>query len=432
MERLNYFSPYQSKGAWHEDQLTRAFLVVVRMVPLALAALLDLIRDEQVIRGSESPIPSSTELLTNEVEMQTQKNSIPQTTGRLVSVMMTDEEWKPEQDVVASDRGARYDGILSFDPRWIIVIENKPSSQNIWEEQVHPNLPEGHDIEIDPLAIVLRWRKVVERLTALVSANVLHGAERIIVDDFLQFVDEEFPYLNPYDTFGQCKTLALLLKRRCRTILESVAPGRVQWQPKWGTSYILLNQPSPVKMCGLFPEPDGDEVQKVQLAIYPGDTMAQARAFFAHFRSYGVDRLVALRNRGWRIRPNFHFGFIRRGFGHGVNTRLSLEEYIRYWTEHPIEQVSLTEGTFASVLHEFVNTGMLDESDIGKVVAGLPPTARNFNVIPGIEMLFDWSLGQAVEIDRRDGMVEEFKRTANEALAACGCELFGLSEETEA
>src|SRR5580698_10373074 len=108
MELLNYFSPYQSKGAWHEDQLTRAFLVVVRMVPLALAALLDLIRDEQVVRRSESPIPSSTELLTNEVEMQTQKNSIPQTTGRLVSVMMTDEEWKPEQDVVASDRGARY------------------------------------------------------------------------------------------------------------------------------------------------------------------------------------------------------------------------------------------------------------------------------------------------------------------------------------
>ena len=87
MERLNYFSPYQSKGAWHEDQLTRAFLVVVRMVPLALASLLDLIREQQAIRGSESRIPTSSEILTGEIEIQTQKNSIPQTTGRLVSVV---------------------------------------------------------------------------------------------------------------------------------------------------------------------------------------------------------------------------------------------------------------------------------------------------------------------------------------------------------
>ena len=145
MERLNYFNPYQRKSAWHEDQLTRAFLVVVRMVPLALSVLLDLIREQQIARGSELKLPSTTELLANEVEIQTQKNAVPQTTGRLVSVMMTDETWIPEGDVVASDRGARYDGILSFDPLWIIVIENKPLSHNIWEEQVHPNLPEGLD-----------------------------------------------------------------------------------------------------------------------------------------------------------------------------------------------------------------------------------------------------------------------------------------------
>jgi hypothetical protein len=88
MERLNYFSSYQSKGAGHEDQLTRAFLVVVRMVPLALAGLLDLIRDQQVVRGSATAIPSSTELLTHDVEIETQKNSISQSTGRLVSVVM--------------------------------------------------------------------------------------------------------------------------------------------------------------------------------------------------------------------------------------------------------------------------------------------------------------------------------------------------------
>lgn len=428
MNRLNYFIPYQSKGAWHEDQLTRAFLVIVRMVPLALAVLLDLIRDEQMVRGSESKIPSSTELLSNDVEIQTQKNSIPQTTGHLISVMMTDEEWKPEQDVVASNRGARYDGIVSFDPEWIIVIENKPSVHNIWEEQVHPNLPEGHDIKIDKMAIVILWRKVIERLTALVSANILHGTERIIVDDFLQFIDEEFPYLNPYDTFGKCKNSASLLKRRCRNILEAIAPRSVEWQPIWGTYYILLNQPSPAKMCALYPKiREGDEINHIESAIYPGDSMAQARVLFTYLHHHDPDALFALRDQGWKIRPNFHFGFIRRGFGHGVNTRLSLEEYIHYWTHHPIEQLVLKDRTFKTALHNFVDTGMMDEGNVSKVVASLPPSARNVNIIPGIEMLFDWPLNKAVEIDRHGGMVEEFRRTMNEALAACGCELFGLT-----
>lgn len=427
MDRLNYFSPYQSKGSWHEDQLTRAFLVVVRMVPLAFSAFLDLVRDGQLARTSAWPLPSTTELLTSEIEIQTQKNSVPQTTGRLVSIIMTDEAWKPEGVVTNSSRGARYDGIISFDPLWIIVIENKPSSDNIWEEQANPNLPEGHQIEIDGKLVVLRWRNVVERLTALLAGKLLHGAECMIVDDFLQFVVADFPYLNPYDTFGQCKNSRQLLERRCRNVLESVASGRVAWQPKWGTYYILLNQPSPVKMCGLYPEGEADEIHQIRLAIYPGDSMVQARSFFAHARRDSTDALLALRDQGWTISPNFHFGFIRRGFGHGVHTSLTLEEYIRHWTDRPIEQLSLDERTFETVLNAFAGSGMIDGSDIPSVLAGLPPSARTVNVIPGIEVVFDWPLNQAVELDRKGGMVEEFKRKANEALVACGCEPFGSS-----
>jgi len=422
MERLNYFNPYQSKGAWHEDQLTRAFLVAARMVPLVLSVLLDFIREEQVARGPEMKLPSTTELLAN-VEILTQQTTVPQTTGRLISVVMTDETWTPEGDVMASDRGARYDGVLSFDPLWIVVIENKPSSNDIWEKQVHPNLPAVHEIEIDKKAIVLYWRKVVERLTTLVSANVLHGAERMIVDDCLQFVDEDFPYLNPYDSFGQCKTSRQLLQRRCRAVLEAAAPGRVEWQPKWGTHYILLNQPFPVKMCGLYPS-KGDVVDQIELAIYPGDTMAQARAFFAYLSRHGTDRLLALKGRGWKISPNFHFGFIQRGFGHGVNTTLSLEEYIRYWAEHPIKQVSLAEQKFDEALQTFVSTGMINIDDINKVAIQLPVSAQAFNVIPGVALLFQWPLSKAIEIDQRKGMVEEFTRVANEGISVCGGSLW--------
>jgi len=141
--------------------------------------------------------------------------------------------------------------------------------------------------------------------------------------------------------------------------------------------------------------------------------MTQARALYAHLRGDNASRLLALRDRGWRIAPNFHFGFMRRGFGHGANTTLSLEEYIRYWTEHPIQQASLAEQTFEAVLQGLANAEMISESGIDKLIALPSASARNINIIPGIEMVFEWPLGKAVEIDKRGRMAEEFKRTMN-------------------
>ena len=212
------------------------------------------------------------------------------------------------------------------------------------------------------------------------------------------------------------------------SILEAVAPGRVKWHPAWGMYSIPLSKPAAVKMCGLYPDKDKG-ITQVKVELCPGDTMKQARALFAHLHQHGVDGLLALRECGWDIAPNFHFGFIQKGFGHGVKTRLPLEEYIHYWMEHSaeIERVSLMEQAFEVALQEFVTSGMMDGGDIGNVVADLPArTARRFNVIPGIKMLFGWPLSRAAEVGRRGRMVGEFKRTVNEALIACGCEPFSL------
>src|SRR5712691_3595594 len=108
MDRLNVFNNYKGKGEWHEDQLTRGFLVIVKNVPLAMSVFLDLIRETQGREASAFRIPSMTELLTYSFNAYTQITSIPQNTGRLVSVLMTDEYWIPEHAVEKSERGARY------------------------------------------------------------------------------------------------------------------------------------------------------------------------------------------------------------------------------------------------------------------------------------------------------------------------------------
>ena len=77
MQRLNYFAPFESKPADYEDQLTRAFLVVARYVPMVQAALVDLIRQRQTDAGSKTVIPPLTQLTYDDlqVETQTMRNS---------------------------------------------------------------------------------------------------------------------------------------------------------------------------------------------------------------------------------------------------------------------------------------------------------------------------------------------------------------------
>jgi len=396
---------------------------------------LDLVRETQENLKSGMRIPSMTDLLTNDFTAYTQKTSVPQNTGRLVSVLMTDEHWTPENAVQKSERGARYDGVLCFDPAWIIVIENKPYSGNIWADQVNPNLPEPNEIVLgeNERPVVALWADVVKRLTALLDLNALGGADRQLVEDFLELVDDHFGYLNPYETFGQCKNSPRLLERRCRRILETIAPGRVKYQRDWSTWYIELTPPYPAKMCGLYPKRIGDEPHKIELAMYPGDTMNQARALYRYVASSGLDQLVDLRRLNWTVEPNFHFSFIRRGLGHAGTTSLSLDEYLRYWMPpRSIEQIFRDEHGFESALMQFVAAGLIDEKDVPEICSQAADVGANLlNVNPGVQVLYRWSLAEAITVDKRGGMVQEARQKANEALAVWGGEQFGRDPRCE-
>jgi hypothetical protein len=422
MHRLNYFNPYQSKGEWYEDQLTRAFLVVVRMIPLALSGFLDLIREKQISVRSEKPISSFSELLTYDFTPYTQRRTVPQTTGRLISVLMTDEGWKQETHIERSERKPVYDGVLCFDPEWIVIIENKPFD-NIRRGQLNPG-PESHDIKIDEKAIELSWREVVRNLTALLDASILSGSERRLLEDFLEFLDDQFSYLNPYDTFGLCKNSSTLVEKRCKKILESIGSGQVEWHGGWHTWYFELKD-SPAKRCALHPSPRANP-KWIELEINPADTMVQAKAFYKYLRAHGTEAFLNLRNLGWIIEPNFHFGYFAKGFGHDVVTSLSLEAYLNYWAAplQPINQLRPDEQGFQSRLRQFVNEGLIAESDIEDVcLKATKLGAINLNVIPGVEMKYRWPLADAVAIDKSPGMVDESRNKVSEAIATWGGEL---------
>ena len=67
---------------------------------------------------------------------------------------------------------------------------------------------------------------------------------------------------------------------------------------------------------------------RVELLLYPADTLTQARAFWSNTRI--VETVLELRDSGWRVNPNFHFGFMERGLT-WTETRTSVDPYAGYW-----------------------------------------------------------------------------------------------------
>lgn len=413
MDHLNYFAPYISKTSYHEDQLTRAFLVVLRYVPLAQASFIDSIREVQFENKSEQIIPPLSDLGSQLTTIESQVQSINQDNGRLVSIVLTNENWMPSGFVKASERGARYDGVIYYAFGWILVIENKPNSWNISEKQLNPNIPKGSEITIDPKSICLNWREVIEQLSSLLERGLIHGAEALLVLDFIDFIDKNFSYLNPYTSFRICKDNKYLLKRRCISVMEKIAPGKVKYHRGW-KGFIEIE--GPVRTIDLYPEVFENGEWRIVLAMYPGATMTQAREFLNKLRK---KEFLGLQEKGWKIAPDLHLSF--RAANIATRTKKSLEEYILYWQTEKRLISQVQRNNFITLFQKLKDENLISEEDIPKLEEQFINSKRQtLNICPGLALYYSWSKPKAIELDSQDRFEEEVRFRIQEAIVTWG------------
>jgi hypothetical protein len=113
-DHLSLFEPYT---------LTRAFLVVLRAVPLAHAAWLGLVdRGHRLAAGTG--IPGLHTLGAPEVRMQTSK--VPAEVERLVSVVQTDDDYFRDSDARPWERRQVLDGLLIYGGTFAIARKTSP------------------------------------------------------------------------------------------------------------------------------------------------------------------------------------------------------------------------------------------------------------------------------------------------------------------
>lgn len=410
---LNIFNSFKNKANYHEDELTRVFLVTIKNITLAQIAFIDMIRDEMLNTGCMQVIPSLTEINSKVISVETQISNSNQlfqamTGRRLVSIIISDDKLFTERNISKSERNAIYDGVIVYDPSWLLIIENKPDVSNVWLEQLNPNIP--NEIEIEKIPVTLSWRKIIERFSSLIEKNMLSGLERNIMNDFLEFIDTEFPQLNPFSKLSICKDNQYLLNKRCIAIMEQINMGEVKYHIGW-KDYICVNMDS-IKQIALSSNFENEE-WNIWLEMHPGDTMNQARCFYRNLNS---SKFLGLKSKGWDLSPNMHFSF-RASNLVWTNTNISIENYVRYWEDNvdSLGQVCNTE--FTEYFKRLESEGMLSTEDWDLLNKNIINTnMQRINVCPGMNIFYWWTKKEATELDNGTKFIDIVKHKIAEAI----------------
>jgi len=437
MSHINYFEPFESKSPWHEDQLTRAFLIVLRYSPSALLMFYQIVQNKftELAQKKENSaeLPLISEIDFKDLLFETQTTDLGHVEADFIlSVLITDDKFEPKEKIKESTRGAVYDGIITLSNDIAFIIENKPRSYNVWEEQLHPNLTSlksREDTELYEIPAIIEWKEIIGAINSILNIESIAGSEKLILNDFLDYVNRNFSFLNPYDRMSRCNGDLHLIQRRIKNILYDIAANEedVKYQRGWA-NYIDIGLLD-VERAGLEVREDNDEGYYLSIGLYFGDTVTQARNFYK--RQIDFERIQNLGN-GWQCITDLHLFHYRKHLVFFERDTNNIEHYYNYWLNHidEIKQYPVTEiMAYLKILHDN-NVIKLTNSKIAEMNDNFINTNRQTaNLAPAIGLLYKIDRLTAEKLDDKGKLGTEFKKRFKEGLSILQEELKFLKDE---
>lgn len=413
MNRLNIFNYYRNLEANHENILTRNFLILIKNIPLVETMFFTMV-EKEMSNFIDLPSFAIGDLSTEEINTQKVGDSKQVKNildgRRLISIIISDDKLEDEVKIQSSDRGAVYDGLILADPSLVFIIENKPSKDNIWLEQLKPNA-EGIDLEIIKEPCCLSWRDLIDGLNKLLQRNSIYGLEKQMLEDFIEYIGENYPWLNPYTNFGLCKEDLYLLNRRCQAIMAEIEfkgqKNQVHYHRGW--KHYIESGENTIRKIAL----DANETDKeltIDLWLYVGDTMSAAREFY---EMMDIERFLALRDKGFQLNKNFHISAISTNLLY-LDGSVTLEEYIYYWKEEypTLKQVQRgeNESGFKKHFKMLEDNKIIDSSAHRQIEKKIYHTKRSsLNICPGLGIKYSWKLEDAINLDENNKFKKDFE-----------------------
>jgi hypothetical protein len=416
MGHLNYFFPYNKGTDYHEDHLTRAFLVLLKYSNSALASFYSYVQAQLNAEQIYSLKPLYKQQLTD-IDYETQVGYMP-VVNMYISILITNETRIITQNIEAKERTAIYDGVINFNDEFVFFIETKPNKDNVWEDQLCPakkDIPE--DAELLKRPAVLEWKEIINFLHRVNESTTTPPHEKLLINDFFELVSTNFDYLNPFNDLSKCHSV-YLANRRIEQILKDIAvdPNKVKYHSGWGY-YIELDLPE-IRKIGLLLSinSDGDWTD-LCIGVDFGSTVSQARAFYQNIKSPQVFNALS----EWDIYCNFHLSYQSKALVHFKSPDGSFEKYIQYWQQDVYGNFGgvLKEELESSFLEEYVAEGILIyDAEKKEEVRGtiMEPRYPRINICPAIGMEYYISKDDAVKLDRNSMLISEVAKRMKEVL----------------
>jgi hypothetical protein len=211
----------------------------------------------------------------------------------------------------------------------------------------------------------------------------------------------------------------------CQRLLDAAAPGNptsTGWDRILERDYARLDLAATrtVKFTYLYLGSfivDGGKARSslgdgLTLALYPADTLTQARELYGDAEC--IQGLLSLRQQGWQLRPNFHFGFIEKGFT-WTTSRLEVETYIEYWTERIHQLHAHPRDEWDTELARLIADGIFSPEDEAQFNADFRNTQRQEAYPrPTVAVSRAWDTAQSSD----DGFPSELRAALRQVLAA--------------
>jgi len=402
---LNFFSPFERLPPNHENQLTRALLVVLTMSPAAHAVWLRFVAPDRQLQW----LP----LATFAIQRRAVRHASPEAEpADLISVFLAPEEPLSGGGVVTeSDRGQVLDAVIDYDGELLIVIENKVAEGDDFQAR-HLNITGARvQIEGGSEAVVVLWRDVLDALIALRERRLVGGTEDLILDHFLTYVEDHFAALGPFRTLRLCHGNEFRQHRRLRQVLGD-ATGMDASVSAYGP-YVVATAGSSIG-ADAYLRVRGDSIE---LSLYPADTLTQARSFYNSAPAVeGLRRLI--KRPGWEAHPNFHFGHFQRGYCWTCN-QTDLDHYIDLWVERIRGQGVVPREDWDTYWAWLVAERIASPQDRPEFERHFVSTNRQTaSPRPGIWLARRWSINRAEELDATGQLANEVREALDAALAA--------------
>jgi hypothetical protein len=336
---LNVFLPYE-RPPHHEDQLTRAAMIVMRAVPLARDALLARIGALPSARLAEPELDMQTSRV-HRLRLLPRDGAGTPSLHRLISVFLSPDEGLDLSAVQIQERAReqRLDGVLRFGDELVVVIESKiirraPSGQ---AKEIRFRGVEVEHSEV----VALGWHELLEDWWALLERGLLAPAERVLMEDLVAFAEEHFAHLLPFTTLGRAGEHDLRRRRRLVALLREVT-GLDEAEPVRGPGVgatlmldAVIGTQSTQRI--VLQERNGNLV----LGTWPAELKPKAEALYRTGRAQRLIDFLAAHPGTWKARPNVHLAYHNAAAAQRLYVHCHLEttDYIRGWAGKDFDQV---------------------------------------------------------------------------------------------